>query len=87
MELGCGYVSYPKHTSPAHVVRRRQTLYRTAMLGMGLGTWPYQICSATHILRRSITVSKLPLANYQNRNSCAHQPPFPKLGLAIIANL
>ncbi len=23
-----------------------QTLYRTATLGMGLGTWPYQICSA-----------------------------------------
>ncbi len=38
---------------------RSQTLYQTATLGMGLGTWPYQICSAAHILQRSITVSKL----------------------------
>ncbi len=46
----------------------------------GLGTWPYQICSAAHILQQLITVS-----NYwewpsstTNENFCMCQPPFQR---------
>ncbi len=46
--------------SGKNLVQRSQTLYQTAALKMDLGTWPYQTCSAVHILRQSITVSKFP---------------------------
>ncbi len=32
-------------TPAPSLVQRSQTLYRTTTLGIGLGTWPYQICS------------------------------------------
>ena len=51
--------TYCRYGVVRHSQTLYQTLYRTAMLGMGLGTWPYQTCSAAHILRRSITVSQL----------------------------
>ncbi len=58
------------------------------------GEWVWGHGHTKFVLLHIYDGGQLPLANYReqpssttNRNSCAYQPPFPKLGLAIMANL
>ncbi len=52
------YIIRP-HMAHMAVVWHSQSFYQTTTPRKGLGTWLYPIGSAAHILRQSITVSKL----------------------------